>query len=167
MYATPFVRYRTQDLAVLKGWGCASCGRPYQVWERIEGRLQEFILTGTGRHISTTAINMHDDIFDHIRQFQFFQQEKGRVVFRFIPKESCDEATVQDMRTRLMTKLGEDTDLRMERVEHIPLTSRGKHRLLVQEMELTYDDPSLEEALESQRQRNTTDPEHSPSNQYA
>ena len=47
MHATPIIRYRTRDYAVLKGWGCPSCGRPYQIWERIEGRLQEFIVTGT------------------------------------------------------------------------------------------------------------------------
>ncbi|RMF68356.1 MAG: phenylacetate--CoA ligase family protein, partial [Calditrichaeota bacterium] len=81
MHATPFIRYRTRDFAVLKGWGCSSCGRPYQVWERIEGRLQEFIVTGTGRLISMTAINFHDDIFDHIRQFQFEQTERGRLTF--------------------------------------------------------------------------------------
>jgi phenylacetate-CoA ligase len=43
MNATPFIRYRTQDLAVFKGWGCEACGRPYQIWERIEGRLQELM----------------------------------------------------------------------------------------------------------------------------
>ena len=48
MHATPIIRYRTRDYAVLKGWGCPSCGRPYQIWERIEGRLQEFIVTGSG-----------------------------------------------------------------------------------------------------------------------
>ena len=74
MSATPFVRYRTRDFAVLKGSECPACGRPYQIWERIEGRLQEFILTAAGRYISMTAINMHDDIFDHIKQFQFFQE---------------------------------------------------------------------------------------------
>ena len=50
MNATPIIRYRTRDFAVLKGWSCPSCGRPYQIWDRIEGRLQEFIVTGTNRY---------------------------------------------------------------------------------------------------------------------
>lgn len=147
MHATPFIRYRTEDLALLKGWGCLSCGRPYQIWERIEGRLQGFIVTGTGRYISMTAINMHDDIFDNIKQFQFYQEEKGKVVFRFIPKGTGDEKNVHDMKSRLLLKLGDDVELKMEPVEEIPLTPRGKHRLLVQEMKLKYDAPSLMEAL--------------------
>ena len=147
MPATPFVRYRTQDLALLKGLSCSSCGRPYQVWERIEGRLQEFIVTSTGRYISTSMLNMHDETYDHIKQFQLYQKEPGKVVFRFIPKESCSEQVVQDMKARFLPKLGDDVELKMERVEDITLTPRGKHRLLVQEMKLKYDDPSLMEPL--------------------
>jgi phenylacetate-CoA ligase len=138
MNATPFVRYRIGDLAVLKEWDCTSCGRPYQIWERIEGRAQEFFVTGTGRYIAMTALNMHDDIFDHIRRFQFFQKEKGQVVFRFAPKDNCNEKIVRAMKGRLMLKFGDDVELEMERVEEIPLTPQGKQRFLIQEMKLGY-----------------------------
>jgi phenylacetate-CoA ligase len=138
MRATPFIRYRTGDLAVLKGWQCRSCGRPYQIWERIEGRAQEFFVTGTGRYIPMTALNMHDGIFDHIKRFQFFQKEKGKVVFRFAAKDSCNEKILQAMNARLMLKFGDDVELEMEPVKEIPLTPRGKQRFLIQEMKLGY-----------------------------
>lgn len=140
MHATPIIRYRTRDYAVLKGWECPACGRPYQIWERIEGRLQEFIVTGTDRLISMTAVNSHDDIFDHIRQFQFYQEEKGRVQFRFIPKPTCDETVLRDVRRRLLVKLGEDVELTFEPVPEIPLTSRGKHRFLIQKLPVAFHD---------------------------
>jgi phenylacetate-CoA ligase len=140
MHATPFIRYRTRDFAALKGWECPSCGRPYQVWERIEGRLQEFIVAGTGRLISMTAINFHDDIFDHIQQFQFYQGTKGKVVFRYIPKPTCDETILQDVRRRLMVKLGDDVELTFQPVDEIPLTPRGKHRFLIQKLSVEYHD---------------------------
>jgi phenylacetate-CoA ligase len=144
MHATPFIRYRTKDLATLKSHGCPSCGRPYPVWERIDGRLQEFIATSTGRLISMTAINMHDDIFDHIRQFQFAQEEKGKITFKYVPKPTCRPDVVADMRNRLMVKLGEDVTLAMEEVPEIPLTSRGKHRFLIQKLDLDISIPSAE-----------------------
>jgi phenylacetate-CoA ligase len=140
MHATPFVRYRTRDFAVFKGWGCPACGRPYQIWDRIEGRLQEFIVTSTGRYISMTAINFHDDIFDHIRQFQFHQKTKGRVTFRYIPKGTCNESILEDIRQRLKTKLGEDVDLVLQAVDDIPRTRRGKHRFLIQELDIEFHD---------------------------
>jgi phenylacetate-CoA ligase len=140
MDATPFIRYRTGDLAVLDGWGCSSCGRPYQIWRKIEGRLQEFIVTNGGRYISMTAINMHDNVFDHIKQFQFYQEKKGQVIFRYIPKDSCNGDIVSDMERRLRLKLGTDIELNMTPIEDIPLTKRGKHRFLIQKVKLDIGD---------------------------
>lgn len=140
MHATPFVRYRTRDFAVLKGWGCPECGRPYQIWERVEGRLQEFVVTGTGRYISMTAINFHDDIFDHIKQFQFYQEAKGRVTFRYMPKSTCNTDVLDEIGKRLLKKLGDDVALNYERVDDIPKTKRGKHRFLIQMLPVEFHD---------------------------
>ena len=140
MYATPFIRYRTRDFALLKSYGCERCRRPYQIWERIEGRLQEFVRTRTGRLISMTAINMHDGTFDHVRQFQFHQFEPGKVTLKYVPKKSFDTSAMHYMRGKLLEKLGADMELVMTVVDEIPLTKRGKHRFLVQELNLEYGD---------------------------
>jgi phenylacetate-CoA ligase len=140
MHATPFIRYRTRDYAVLKGWGCDHCRRPYQIWDRVEGRLQEFIITQTGRPISMTAINMHDNVFDDLRQFQFYQKTKGEVCFRFIPKETWNPEALDKVRRRLLVKLGDDIKLQFEKVADIPPTGRGKHRFLIQEIVLNIGD---------------------------
>jgi phenylacetate-CoA ligase len=147
MHTTPFIRYKTQDLAVFKGWGCSSCGRPYQIWERIEGRLQELILTKSGRYLSTSMLNMHDDFYDRIKQFQFVQREPGKIVFRFVPKNNFSEDAGQIMQRRLLARCLNDVDLTMEAVPEIPLTQRGKHRLLVQELKIKFDNPALQQAL--------------------
>ncbi|MBX3052992.1 MAG: phenylacetate--CoA ligase family protein [Caldilineaceae bacterium] len=154
MHATPFIRYRTHDFAVFKNWGCPACGRPYQIWERIEGRLQEFIITGSGRLISMTAINFHDDIFDHIKQFQFHQREQGQVTFRYVPKNTCNEVILQTIHQRLLSKLGADVVLALEKVDDIPLTNRGKHRFLIQELSLKSHDEGISVwALGEQRRK--------------
>jgi phenylacetate-CoA ligase len=132
--ATPFIRYRTGDYAVLAGWKCPQCGRPYQTWERIEGRRQEFIVTGKGRRVSLAAMNFHDDIFDNVTRFQFHQARQGHVEFRFVPTQTCDESVVADMKRRLLVKLGNDVVLEMVPVDHIPLTERGKRLLSISEV---------------------------------
>jgi phenylacetate-CoA ligase len=147
MHATPFIRYKTEDLAVYKGSACEKCGRPFQIWERIEGRLQELIQTETGRLISTSMLNMHDDSYDHLQQFQFHQKEKGKVIFRFVPKETWNEQIQREVKAKLQSKLGSDIRLIPEAVTEIPLTKRGKHRLLIQELNLKHDHPSLQKAL--------------------
>lgn len=147
MHATPFIRYRTQDLARLRGWGCSACGRPYQVWERIEGRLQELIVTRSGRYISTSMLNMHDRFNDCFKQFQFHQREPGKLTFRYIPKETLPEHALAQLSASLVEKLQDDVDLEMVAVDSIPLTPRGKHKLLIQELEVKYHDAALDEAL--------------------
>ncbi len=148
MNATPFIRYKTQDLAVYKGFGCEKCGRPYQIWERIEGRLQELVITKTGRIISTSMLNMHDESYDYLEQFQFHQREQGSVIFRFIPKKGCNTEILQIVKSKMQSKLGNDIELVLESVTEIPLTKRGKHRLLIQELDLKYNHSSLDNAIQ-------------------
>ena len=147
MHATPFIRYRTGDLAVFKSHGCEECGRPYQVWENIQGRLQELIVTTSGRLISTSMLNMHDDSYDHLKQFQFHQRVREKVIFRYIPKSDGATKQIAGIKQKLQNKLGNDIELIMEPVDEIPLTARGKHRLLIQELDLKFDHPALSKTL--------------------
>lgn len=147
MNATPFIRYRTGDLAVFKSHDCLECGRPYQVWENIQGRLQELIVTTSGRLISTSMLNMHDDSYDHLKQFQFHQLERDKVIFRYIPKSVGSTEQIAGIGRKLQNKLGDDIELIMEAVNDILLTKRGKHRLLIQELDLRFDHPALNKTL--------------------
>jgi phenylacetate-CoA ligase len=135
--AMPLIRYRTGDLAVLGAQACERCGRPYQLLERIEGRVQEFVVTSTGRRISMTAINMHSPIFDNVFQFRFAQERPGEVSLRIVPKPSYSpEADDAQITRALMQKLGDDMALRLELVDEIPRGGRGKYRFLDQMLDL-------------------------------
>jgi phenylacetate-CoA ligase len=131
---TPLIRYRTGDFARLEGWGCAACGRPHQIWSRIEGRLQEFIVTASGRLISMTALNAHDDTFDDVRQFQYVQERAGEVRLEYVPRGTWDAAIDARIAARLAPKLGGDITLSLKPVADIPVTARGKHRFLLQHL---------------------------------
>ncbi|NUO79291.1 phenylacetate--CoA ligase family protein [candidate division KSB1 bacterium] len=138
--ATPFIRYRTTDFVRKGASHCAQCGRRFQLLDAIEGRLQEFIVTKTGRYISMTALNMHSAVFDRVRQFQFYQDTAGKVVFKVMRKEGYSESDSHMIQRELCKKLGDDMELSLAFVEDIPKTSRGKHRFLEQRLELAYGD---------------------------
>ena len=110
--ATPFIRYRTMDMAVKGPPRCPDCGRNFQILNHIMGRLQEVIVTEDGRYISMAAINMHSRIFDALRQFQFLQEKPGCVVFRYVAKHPPlspeEEKRIQH---GLQMKLGEKIEL--------------------------------------------------------
>jgi len=135
-FATPFIRYRTTDRAVRGPSPCRACGHTGMILERVVGRSHELILTGSGRLISMTAINMHDDVFDDLRQFQFFQEQQGKVVFRYVPKRQLSSQVQRRIRERLMAKLGGDVELSLAEVPEIPRTSRGKLSFLDQRLEI-------------------------------
>jgi phenylacetate-CoA ligase len=139
-FVTPFIRYRTLDRALRGQEQCDLCGRHFQLLSCIVGRAHEMIVTGTGRFISMTAINMHDDIFDLIRQFQFVQEAVGEVVFQYVPRRDLTEHEVAAMRARLMVKLGDDMHLKIAAVNEIPRAPSGKYRFLEQRLPLRYGD---------------------------
>jgi len=139
-FNTPFIRYRTMDRAVRAGSSCPDCGRQFMVMSRISGRAHEVIVTATGRYISMTAINMHDDTFDGLRQFQFFQDQPGRVTFRYAAASEIGPAELERIRRRLLDKLGADMKLALEAVSEIPRTRTGKFRFLDQRLPIRYGD---------------------------
>ncbi|HMK36311.1 MAG TPA: hypothetical protein VK463_14650 [Desulfomonilaceae bacterium] len=140
MRATPFIRYRTMDMAVRGGDRCLSCGRHARMLKRITGRSHEVIVTSTGRHISMTALNMHTDVFDNVRQFQFFQDTPGKVEFRAIRKRAYSDSDTVKIRHELETKLGSDMKLEIRFVDEIPRSPSGKFRFLEQKLPVGYHD---------------------------
>jgi len=139
MTDTPFIRYRTQDRAVFKSDHCDACGRPYMTWSRIDGRLQELVVTKTGAHVSMTAINMHDETFETIKQFQFEQHEVGKIILKYVADQALSDTALGKLKINLEKKFTDDMHLSIQRVESIPLTKRGKHRFLIQHLSLPTD----------------------------
>jgi len=137
-YATPFIRYRTMDLAKKGKSGCEKCTRQFQLLEKIQGRLQEIIVTNTGRYISMTAMTVHSDAFHNVEQFQFYQDRPGRVSFRIVRRGNYTERDTSKIRSDLMTKLGEDMELEIIFVDKILRTPNGKYRVLEQELKIKY-----------------------------
>lgn len=135
----PFIRYRTGDLGQYAPGACA-CARAYPRLLRIDGRLQELIILGDGRPISMTAINMHSDVFDHVRQFQFEQTDPGQLVMRIVRKEAYTESDSDRILRELKVKAGQGLQVRLEFVPEIPPTARGKHRFLIQHLDVKFSD---------------------------
>ena len=128
--AMPFVRYRTGDYVRLVD-SAAPKEYPWPAAAEIAGREQEFVYTTTGRKISLTAINMHDDIFDDLYAVQFYQDQPGKVHLRYLPGPKFQTTRLPHIEAGVRRKLGDDIDLILQRVDSVEKTSRGKHKWLV------------------------------------
>ncbi|MCK4656922.1 MAG: phenylacetate--CoA ligase family protein, partial [candidate division Zixibacteria bacterium] len=128
--ATQFVNYRTGDIGV---WA-DSHDPSSRVLERVEGRAQELAVTATGRKISMAAINMHTDIFDHVKQFRFVQNRKGAIKMEIVRKSNYLADDEHVIRNGVSEKLGVDMELEISYVNSIPRAKSGKARFLVQKL---------------------------------
>lgn len=127
----PLIRYRTGDFARFPDH--AERELPMLEIEAVVGREYEYLLSGTGRQISLTAINMHDGIFDGLIAVQFYQRSPGAVEFRYQPGMHWNESAVEAMRAGLQRKLGDDFTLVLRQVSEVEKTKAGKHMWLVTE----------------------------------
>jgi phenylacetate-CoA ligase len=123
----PFIRYRTGDWATYVGDRCEACGREHVIIRDIRGhRTQEVLIAAGGSEISWTALNMHDDTFLHVRQFQFMQDTPGRAVLRIVPADGFSEKDAARIQRNLGRKLDGQLTFTVELVDAIPLSARGK-----------------------------------------
>jgi phenylacetate-CoA ligase len=123
----PFIRYRTGDWATYVGDHCEACGREHTIIRDIQGhRTQEVLIASDGSEISWAAMNMHDDTFVHVRQFQFVQETPGKAVLRIVPASSFGAEDANRIRRNLGRKLDGQLALSIEFVEDITVSTRGK-----------------------------------------
>jgi phenylacetate-CoA ligase len=133
--AMPFVRYRTGDYVRLAEEETRLKEYSWPAAVEIAGREQEFVYTSSGRKISLTAVNMHDDIFDELYSVQFYQETPGKVRLRYLPGPKFAEARLPMIEAGVRRKLGDDIELALERVAEVEKTARGKHKWLVSKIQ--------------------------------
>ena len=106
---------------------CEACGREHIIIKDIRGhRTQEVLIATDGSEISWTALNMHDDTFINVRQFQFLQETPGRAVLRIVPANGFSDEDKSKIHRNLGRKLDGRLGFTIEIVDDIPLTPRGK-----------------------------------------
>ncbi len=136
--AMPFIRYRTGDYATYVADGCQACGRQHPLIRDIRGhRTHEMLVAADGSTISWTALNMHDDTFEGVRQFQFVQCEPGRATLRVVPAAGFGEQHLQRIRRGMESKLAGRLLFDVQLCESIPLTPRGKSVYVDQKLDLS------------------------------
>jgi phenylacetate-CoA ligase len=130
----PFVRYRTGDLGVL-GASAHPELAGYPVCERIDGRVQEFLVDGQGRLVSmSTLCATHFPWFSHVESLQYEQSRAGELVLKFVAGDHFPPAMQQRMGEAVAASTG--CKVRLARVARIERTARGKHRMLVQKLDV-------------------------------
>ncbi|HLG15358.1 MAG TPA: phenylacetate--CoA ligase family protein [Blastocatellia bacterium] len=135
-FAMPLIRYRTDDWAVVGPRSCA-CGRNYRLLRETRGRWHQEVLVGRLENlISVTALNVHTEVFDRVQQIQFYQRERGKVELRIKPRFDYSERDSRSILAALNKKIGDTMEVSLSFPDHIPLSPRGKFRLVIQDLKI-------------------------------
>jgi phenylacetate-CoA ligase len=131
-FSIPLIRYRTDDYATKLSSYCECCGRSWDRFSNVDGRRKQDMIYGrNGSKFSVAAINMHGKIFDHVKRFQYHQTEPGTCILKIVPAPTFEQDMLVQIESAYRQKVGDELDLEIIIVEDIPLTARGKLKMLV------------------------------------
>ena len=129
-FAMPFVRYRSGDLGVLSEASCP-CGRSLPLLERIEGRVQDAIITSDGRVISGPFFaHMLKDCRD-VREFQVQHLASKQLRILVVLAGATEFVSRARIERLVKQHMGAEMAVVFELRDAIPLTRSGKRRVVV------------------------------------
>ncbi len=132
-FGMPLIRYRTGDYARYAGDFCPACGRNVPLLADIAGRWSgERVYRHDGSFVTTTALNVHDDILTRIRGMQYEQNRPGQLLVSVIPGPGFSDQTVAELIDFYRDRLGEGSDVMVAAVSVLKRKSNGKFLLLHQ-----------------------------------
>lgn len=134
----PLIRYRTGDIGVLAHQKC-KCGRNYLLLKRIEGRVQDFIVSKSGRYIPLTGFyGLVAKCSNNVRNCQLVQEVEGEVILNIVKDKGYTDEDENSIVRAFEKRFGGEVDLIIRYVDQIPLTSGGKFKFLIQKLPIDY-----------------------------
>jgi phenylacetate-CoA ligase len=129
-FTMPFVRYRTGDLGVMADSLC-KCGRSLPLLEKIEGRVQDAIVSFDGRIISGPFFaHMFKDCSD-VKEFQVHQLAINRLLIAIVLHRQSEFSSRPRIERLVQQYMGSDMHVEFDILDSIPLTRSGKRRMIV------------------------------------
>jgi phenylacetate-CoA ligase len=130
-FGMPLIRYRTGDHAVLAGDYCPVCRRKVTLLRDIRGRWSgERIFRLDKSFVTTTALNVHDEVLVQLRGVQFEQHRPGHLLVRIVPGPGFSRETVTKLTTFYADRLGVGSQVEVEVGSALKRRENGKFLLL-------------------------------------
>jgi phenylacetate-CoA ligase len=123
--ATPFIRYRIGDVGTRAKKPCP-CGRPGDVFLDIDGRLDDYVVTPSGR-----LVGRLDHVFKEqwdLHEAQILQHAPDAVTVLIVPRSTYSEASQRKLLSEIHTHLGDDIRVDVRITDRIPREDNGKFR---------------------------------------
>lgn len=128
----PLIRYRTGDYAEYVGNYCPHCNRHLPIIKNIIGRWSgEKIYNNDNTFVTTTALNLHDELYEVIYGLQYIQYEKGKLEVLIIKSDKYTNEHELKIYQHFKSKLKPDTQVIIKHVDKLIKQPNGKFLLLI------------------------------------
>jgi phenylacetate-CoA ligase len=125
----PLIRYEIGDRGALSDHQSqCSCQRTLPILQKIEGRLDDIILTPDGRKIGRLDLVFKEELC--IQEAQIIQEDMSRIRVLVVPDSGYSEHDRVAIVQRLKERIG-DLDISLETMNRIPRAANGKFRAVV------------------------------------
>lgn len=129
-YAMPFIRYKIGDVGTLSDEKCG-CGRGLRMLRSLDGREQEFLKASDGNLVSAIYFPTRLKKLKGIEQYQIIQHDIHHITLKIVKKDLFSPEILEKMIRVIKEKIGNNVNIRVDECDHIPLTARGKTRLVI------------------------------------
>jgi phenylacetate-CoA ligase len=126
----PFIRYRTGDIGISSEETCA-CGRGLPVLKAIQGRNTDFVVARNGTVLHGLALVYVVRDLVGVRSFKIIQESLDLTRVQLVTEPVFNGNDEQRIIDGFRQRLGEDVNIRIERVEAIAPEKSGKFRYVV------------------------------------
>lgn len=132
-YAFPLIRYEIGDSATWSGgsYRCA-CGRNSRVISRIDGRIEDYVVTPEGARIMRFDYLFKDA--SGVREAQVVQHELGSVTIRMVVGPEYGPSTENHLRAGVAEWISPSLEVEIAVVDSIPRNANGKFRPVVSDL---------------------------------
>jgi phenylacetate-CoA ligase len=132
----PFIRYRTGDIGALDNKPC-SCGRGLPLLKEIQGRSTDFLVAKNGTVMHGLALIYILRDLPEVRGFKIVQESLGLTRVLVVPETELDTTLAEKIKQGFKARLGQDVEIRVEKVAQIPAEASGKFRYVISKVALT------------------------------
>ena len=134
-FSMPLIRYASEDVGWMSQDSCA-CGRGLPLMGPVDGRKDDVIVTADGRLMPRAGLDQIHEFVDNIERCQLVQTKLGEVLVRVLPRQDFGPSDESELAHQLSRRLGRETTVRIEIVDHLDLTVSGKERFIVSTLNL-------------------------------
>jgi len=131
--ATPLIRYRTGDIGTLSAKAC-TCGRNLTILEQLMGRDIDMLVTTEGRYVHGLYVIHIFDYLDNIREFQVVQKAMNSFDVLIVRENTNIPVDITFLRQRMREQFGDDIQVSILCVDHLPPEPSGKIRYVKSEV---------------------------------